>query len=151
MKLDRYKFRALRESDRQMIYGSLILNCIDYDDNKKMKPKIGGWYDGATFSDFVIPETIGQCTGLKDKNGELIWEGDIIEHHNYPLSKIVYCETLGGYCAEMLFDEEPKEGWDETDLTKKGNHIELFYMDLHEQEMIGNIYENPELLEVNKK
>lgn len=38
------------------------------------KPKIGGGWD---FDD-VDPDTVGQCTGLCDKNGKLIFEGDII-------------------------------------------------------------------------
>ena len=78
MNTDRFKFRALRESDKLMIEGSLILDCIDYNDCEKRKPKISGWYEGASFSDFVISETIGQCTGLRDKNDRLIFEGDIV-------------------------------------------------------------------------
>ena len=78
---DRYLFRGKRTDNGEWVYGSYI-------------PK---WYDGARISSVIIvdensedkglldellvkyyidPETIGQCTGLKDKNGILFFEGD---------------------------------------------------------------------------
>ena len=78
----------------------------------------------------VEPETVGQCTGLKDKNGELIFEGDIAINEgtvcviNWDNDK---CAFFGETASEYFAFEE--------DIT-----IEDF-------EIIGNIYENPELLE----
>lgn len=76
----------------------------------------------------VIPETIGQYTGLADKNGTKIFEGDIV--------------LLKG-------DEEPCQvAFDESCFQVYGNSI-CYVMDNfydHDIEVIGNIYDNPELL-----
>lgn len=72
----------------------------------------------------VEPETVGQCTGLKDNNGKLIFEGDIV--------------ARGEDKAVIKYDDETASfymRWVET---------ETFIEDC---EVIGNIYENPELLE----
>lgn len=78
---------------------------------------------------FVNPETVGQYTGLKDKNGTKIFEGDIV--------------LLKG-------DEEPYQvAFDESCFQVYGNSI-CYVMDNfydHDIEVIGNIYDNPELLE----
>lgn len=68
-------------------------------------------------------------TGLKDKNGKLIYEGDILKTKT-GLVKVVY------FLAEFVL-----ESIHNTDFL-------LIDWDTTEQEVIGNIYENPELLEV---
>lgn len=76
--------------------------------------------------------TLCQCTGLNDKNGKLIWENDIV--------------TVPG-------DEEPcLIGWDEDcarwSITQYGSHMYDFdNFDGVELEVLGNIFDNPELLE----
>lgn len=72
---------------------------------------------------------IMQCTGLRDKNGELIFEGDILKTKT-GLAKVVY------FLAEFVL-----ESIHNTDFS-------FIDWDTVEQEVIGNIYENPELLEV---
>ena len=85
----------------------------------------------------VFPETVGQYTGLTDKNGRKIFEGDIVEGNSeyftytHPYGKVVY--DGGQYLIsfdDVLEDIECLGAW--------ANDVEI----------IGNIYDNPELLEV---
>ena len=90
----------------------------------------------------VNPKTIGQSTGLKDKNGKEIFEGDNVTDGE--IARIVqYHQTLGFY----MFDEEGNERFFSDSAT-----LEDFEEDAkivsEILEIIGNVYENPELLEV---
>ena len=88
----------------------------------------------------VIPETVGQYTGLTDKNGKKIFEGDIVLFEDES-SSIVEC------CTEMRFG-----------VVEYGDNCfyitnriavameELIYGNLLDVEIIGNIHDNPELL-----
>lgn len=94
----------------------------------------------------VNSKTICQCTGLKDKNGKLIWENDIIKTFDageeWRLSKIIFADTSLGY------------GWKTTDiksLSKYNNNLfkEVSFgsYDSESVEIVGNIFDNAELLE----
>ena len=82
----------------------------------------------------VIPETVGQYTGLTDKNGKKIFEGDILKGSWNTIFKVVYDDCYLGFRAK-----------EKTDF-----HNCIDYYGLNTIEVIGNIYDNPELLEVNK-
>ena len=77
-------------------------------------------------------------TGLKDKNGVEIYEGDIIEEMMW----IKWCEVQGGFQAHM-------SGYGGNDCMACGGDIFWWEIvsDPQHYEVIGNIYENPELLE----
>lgn len=88
----------------------------------------------------VDKETLGQYTGLHDKNGKEIYEGDIVRCKKY----------IGGnfvdYCIEKGFVEF-KDG--EFGLHRKQGYYQSLKKFLeydYELEVIGNIYDNPELL-----
>lgn len=90
----------------------------------------------------VIPETVGQFTGLTDKNGKKIFEGDIIK------------TKYGRLCIVVWFSSPTYVGWDLKVVetvdnclhTKKPDFSDLYYSD--NLEIVGNIHDNPELLEV---
>ena len=85
----------------------------------------------------VDPSTICQCTGLKDKNGKLIWENDIMVAHlddAYKEDK-TYIRVLwlgSGFCSKENGSEDISQ-------------IDKF--DQEHFEVCGNIFDNPELLE----
>lgn len=90
----------------------------------------------------VDSDTVGQYTGLTDKNGRKIFEGDII-HLEY--SQVFFGGVyFGEYTAEVSY----KEGCFITDGINNGDEIEtpLSGFDNDELEIIGNIHDNPELL-----
>ena len=85
---------------------------------------------------YVIPETVGQYTGLTDKNGKKIFEGDIIDTPDR-LIKVVW------FTPNAQFDLNFIRYANDIIITNfKGIHMR----DLKEYEIIGNIHDNPELL-----
>lgn len=88
----------------------------------------GGWIS-IRGKNAVDGDTVGQYTGLKDKNGVMIFVGDIIRIGGVNYSVIF--NTLGG-CAEFALKDDVPFGFDYVNTPI---------------EVVGNIYDNPELLE----
>lgn len=81
----------------------------------------------------IDPETVCQYTGLTDKNGKRIWENDIVRIENSMDEGIGNIEFYGGM---WYVDGEPSNSL--YDIVE--------YDDAAEVEVIGNIFDNPELL-----
>jgi uncharacterized phage protein (TIGR01671 family) len=106
--------------------------------------------DNMMFCDRVIPETVGQYTGLTDKNGKKIFEGDILKIAR------VSDSTGSYYFPPLVYPVNVIVKWDmcawmwET-LCEDKRYIGFPDAWCHyECEVIGNIHDNPELLEVQK-
>ena len=82
--------------------------------------------------DYVVdPETVGQYTGLKDRHGQEIYEGDILRDDEMGLNVVRWED--GSFWLEMFYE---------------GNQSLMEHLSDYNEvcEIIGNIYENPELL-----
>ncbi len=129
--------------EEEFVYGSLVIDSGKYyivlsvNDNIKRD-------DYEVYMIEVIPETIGQYTGLKDKNGKEIYAGDIIEF-SYDMfvgnfdtfvakGKVVFEE--GAFYVEVFENERTTE--DEAYL--------LYSINLDTIEVIGNIYKHSDLV-----
>lgn len=143
---DRYLFKAKRVDNGEWVKGALV-----YDDRDKLYRIITeiDYSTGTCLTTDNAPRvdksTICQCTGLKDKNGKLIWENDIIKTFDAGeeccMSKIIFADTSLGY------------GWKTTDiksLSKYNNNLfkEVSFgsFDSKSAEIVGNIFDNAELL-----
>lgn len=85
---------------------------------------------------FIIPETVCQCTGLRDKNGVLIWEGDIVRHG--------YTSYTGEFYNNLLVaTSDNYGGW----IIGECNRLTIKNVVKYSIEVIGDRFDNPELLE----
>ena len=83
----------------------------------------------ATVTSTVIPETVGQFTGLTDKNGKEIYEGDIATD-----GENIYIVEFSMWSYAFMWDKHGSQ-----------NNFHFEKSDNQEMELIGNIYDNPEL------
>ncbi|MCM1115693.1 MAG: YopX family protein [Clostridium sp.] len=93
----------------------------------------------------VDPKTVGQYTGLTDRMGTKIFEGDILEFSEDYDDKFGYPATSYGKCI-VIYDESLL-AWRIRGLDYEGSDDLCQYAD---SEIIGNIHDNPELLEVTE-
>ena len=143
---DRYLFKAKRIKDAQWIEGYLIYSFTGV-------PFIITEYDhilALVARDEIDPETICQCTGLKDKNGNLIWENDIVKKEFYT-DYDAYANSEK-YIGVMRYEDG---GWwvkTQMDvgqiLVRSIIDVLAFSKDVEHFEVLGNVFDNPELLEV---
>ena len=134
--IPKFRGRSTVEDDKgKWVYGHLLI-----DDNRALI--INGIIEAndeyVSLEDWcdIDMKTIGQSTGLKDKNGTEIFEGDALKNNDYPnqtfickhsrLQASFQVESLNGLLTLSLWKDEERD-W----------------------QVLGNIYENPELVEDN--
>lgn len=134
-------FRGKREDNGKWVEGYLSETTICSVTNTYVafviykKPK--GVYDTEWHE--VIPETVGQYTGLTDKNGEKIFEGDILERKH---------KKLFNHSQKMIVEFIPFESCFSAVDIDGGNvtFISDYINDKYSLKVIDNIHDNPELL-----
>lgn len=121
---DRYLFKAKRLDNGEWVTWNIFSGLYGVDIDKS---------------------TICQCTGLKDKNGNLIWENDILHNGNYFIVKWnVPCARF-----DIVLNNShniPMGEWEPMICDWKTNDFKE-YKKAVDYEVIGNIVDNPELLE----
>ena len=139
---DRYLFKAKRIDNGELVEGNLITD--EHDEKKCFIGYVFGTNDDGIPHDYDVVEvdqsTICQCTGLKDKNGKLIWENDVVG----------FWDTYSTENGQAEMDCIGKVVWDDETISFQVTN-RLYaesYEVLDECSVIGNIFDNPELLEV---
>lgn len=144
---DRYLFKAKRIKDGQWVEGAFYIE--PYTD----RCYIIQWNStGLGFNEFieVDGETICQRTGVKDKNGNLIWENDIVscKHEKY-IGIDVLDSKMHKYTRNYAIEFENTFCNYGLRFINKSIHFRCTQTTLctHDCEVLGNVFDNPELLE----
>ncbi len=136
------KFRGKRVNGGEWVYGMTISNGT-------IKRKINNIFFEVAENKWVgvLPETLGQYTGLKDKDGKEIYEGDILKTPRGFIGQVVFGraeeECRHKVFGRMVIDCYTAYGW----IFVRGDGYRCAIDDeLLEGEIIGNIHDNPELM-----
>ena len=132
-------FKAKRIDNGEWVEGSIVMDQSRLD---IFKYRIQPIESGVLYAPPIDPDTLCQYTGLTDKNGKKIWENDILKCKKY----------IGGnfvdYCIEVGY-VEMKHGAFGLHRIKNDAYYRPFkdWLEDYEYEVVGNIFNNPELLE----
>ena len=120
-------FRGKRTDDYEWIEGSL---CTTIPSDEDFYTISYFDFEGYYIEEKVIPETVGQYTGLTDKNGKKIFEGDILTAH--------FVSNRYKQQFEVIFEKGI--------FFFDNKCVKVPVWDIYSLNVIGNIHDNPELL-----
>lgn len=133
-------FRGKRIDNGEWVYGYFVADEIHTYIFEQAQVHygldLGGWLDCCQMQE-VIPETVGQFTGLTDKNDNLIFEGDILESDYDDDFDDVVIEEVVFFKKEWMLKEMGV-------VPTYGDAGDTWFC----SRVIGNVHDNPELLEV---
>lgn len=133
------KFRGKRLDNGEWVYG----NLVKYPKTEKWVPQSEIWFfddeGGGEHYYIVNPTTVGQFTGLYDKDGNEIYEGDICKYS--------YINPMTREERTFVWKVEWSNGAYWLHSIDDSLQDTLLWIQHKEIEVIGNIYENPELLQ----
>lgn len=149
---DRYLFRGKRIDNGEWVEGLLTVmwgqyHIINQNDENTAYP--------------IVSDTICQYTGLTDKNGKMIWENDItklvLKDGEVRYFKVSFKKVIRKVICHPDFDDDVARV-ELNAICFEWNGYELFpcidedgVSDVSKMEVIGNIFDNPELLEAGKE
>lgn len=145
------RFRGQKTGTKEWVYGSLVNNMWTYSELTAMQGQsvceiITGQYDGDCWEDVicdddcvvtVINETVGQFTGLLDKNGNEIYEGDILSDEFQGDGGLIISREAVFFDAKLgtwMLDQSAKQ--DGSYASSLAANLEDF-----EYTVVGNVYE----------
>jgi len=132
---NRFKFRIWDKIDKRFMSGSIFIDC-----------RKGAMTGNMPEDKYVIQ----QSTGLKDKTGKLIYEGDILKFYAQSIIDAMAREPLKERIGVAVWNEEELKFDVSVDNGKNVVPNLCKKTDDNNFEIIGNIYENPDLLEEKK-
>jgi uncharacterized phage protein (TIGR01671 family) len=134
------KFRGKRVDNGEWVYGDLLQSG----EHRFIMPEVAGWHEFYDATVKLDPSTVGQYTGLKDKNGKGIYDGDVLK-----VSK-----------SHQPFGSDVTKTVGYADSTARFHLMGTSYDNLWEAitniigkncaTVIGNIHDNPELLKLEE-
>lgn len=149
-------FRGKRVDNGEWVYGYAVKGC-DKDNQMFIAQSIGiGFFTGGISAKEVIPETVGQFTGVYDKSDNKIFEGDIVkvtylEQRQYQgvsyrdehscVEEVIYNEKSACFMLKVMCEDIP---------LYRPLHNFGSLANIKELEVIGNKWDNPELLEIEQ-
>ena len=149
---DRYLYRAKRKNWRELPKDKWWVEGYLYGIWER-RYILWGMTNNVPNMTEVDKSTICQCTGLKDKNGKLIWENDIVrfqfdnDYCPFPnkdtkkrIGKVFFSDFRASWAIAMGRNGRKYLNNDLFNYVQNGNRVEV----------IGNIFDNPELLEVGE-
>lgn len=157
---DRYLFKAKRKNwqelpkDKQWVTGTIMYienKCMMLIEDEENLLRVHYLDDEMWSADIYAIEvdelTICQCTGLKDKNGNLIWDNDIVKDL---FSDVCAQIKYGSY--QNCFDSTKAEhvgfyvGWSGKYVKRHRKDLG-YWINIVDAEVVGNVFDKPELLE----
>ena len=151
-------FRGIRIDTREWVYGGIYHQKAD-DVKEEAVYIIGGSLNDVGCAYQVVPESVGEYTGIYDKNGKKIFENDIVRtqpFYDRPFSSQRKGKQFVGvveytthkfngnrFYPEQIYDAR----WRVNIAEDIGKYVHSSWSDFWGCEVIGNVFENSELLE----